>query len=377
MDDLLTIKSKYVPRRKKKYPIGIDLFCGAGGLSLGLCQAGGLPVASVDNDKSSIETYRRMFPICKEIYCGDIEKWKPKIKVSNVDVIVGGPPCQGFSLARGYRFVDDPRNHLYKYFIRLVDWYNPEWIVMENVPGINSIGGGCIREQIHDDFARIGYWLECKVINMADYGVPQSRRRAIFIGSRTQTSYSWPVPTHGNSGDDRLIDVVQPYVSVGDALNDLPWPLGKYIAHRANSKMRGPRNRDLWKKPSYTLRVRGDEFGIRNTPAKGVFSAELLEEGPILYRKVENDFQRCMRELPPPWLKDSYKEPALTEKPKSILRRSRRLTVREQARLQSFPDWFEFIGTTYSQGRQVGNAVPPLFAKGLFIQIFKELQKTK
>ena len=375
----LEVKSYYPRSLCGGSPTGIDLFCGAGGLSLGFCQAGGRPIAAVDNDLDSITTYRRMFPICGDFHHGPIENWIPHIERDRVDVVMGGPPCQGFSTARGLRFVDHPKNHLYKEFVRIVNELHPQWFVMENVPGLLSIGKGVILKQIHEDFQRVGYWVESRVVNLADYGVPQTRRRAIFVGSRTARSFEWPVPTHAKrrKSEQRLFDIVDPYVSVGDALSDLPWPLGKYIAHRANSQMRGPRNRDLWSEPSYTLRVRGDEFGILNAPTNGVFAAYTPVEQDIVYTKATNTYQELMREEPPPWLLDDYQTPRIIRRQPGALEAPRRLAIREQARLQSFPDWFVFSGTDYSQGRQIGNAVPPLYAKSLFLHIFSCLEDGK
>ena len=189
-----------------------------------------------------METYRKMFPMCDEYFCGDIGSWTPRTDLSSVDVVIGGPPCQGFSLARGLRFVDDPRNHLYKEFVRLVDRFRPKWIIMENVPGITNIGKGVILNQIYEDFDKIGYWLDHKIINMAAYGVPQTRTRAIFVGSRVTDSFNWPRTNYYPSKkiETILLGMPEPYISVLDALGDLPWPLGTYFSHRANSQMRRP-----------------------------------------------------------------------------------------------------------------------------------------
>jgi DNA (cytosine-5)-methyltransferase 1 len=353
-------------------PTCMDLFCGAGGLTLGFCQAGGVPVAAVDNDKTSTETYKKMFPICREVYCGDIESWETSPELTHVDVITGGPPCQGFSLARGLRFVDDPRNHLYRHFIRLVDRLRPSWIVMENVQGITNIGKGEILRQIYEDFEKIGYWLDHKVINMAAYGVPQTRKRAIFVGSRTAEAFEWPEPTHRPEKDlpPVLFGGLQRYVSVNEAIGDLPWPKGKYFAHRANSQMRGPRNRDADTQPAFTLRVRGDELALCEEPATGAFAPGPVPEVEYVYRPVTTPFQALMREEPPPWIGD-YRPPQTSDRPPEELVGTRPLAVREQARLQSFPDWFEFAGRPYAQARQIGNAVPPLFARRLFEAVFR------
>ncbi len=359
-------------------PTCIDLFSGAGGLSLGFCQAGGIPLAAVDHDQDAIATYKKTFPFCKEVYCGDIAFWTPSNDVYNVDVVIGGPPCQGFSLARGLRFVDDPRNHLYKDFVRLVAEFRPLCIVMENVEGIINIGGGVILQQIYEDFDQVGYNLDYRVVNMADYGIPQSRKRAIFIGFSNGAKFSWPERTHHSPKNKQadLFDTRQPYVSVAQALGDLPWPMGNYFSHRANSQMRGPRNRSASTDPAFTLRIRGDEFALCEEEAEGAFIPGPLPEVQMSYRPVQNEFQLLMRELNPPWI-TNYTAPPVLEKPVEILRGTRRLAVIEQARLQTFPDWFTFSGRPYSQSRQIGNAVPPLFARQLFTALIKQLNDIK
>lgn len=360
------------PENHNSAPKCVDLFCGAGGLTLGFVQAGGIPIAAVDKDKNSTETYRRMFPMCKEVVHGDIVKWKPETEIADVDVMIGGPPCQGFSLARGLRFVDDPRNHLYKEFVRLVRQARPAWIVMENVAGITSIGRGSVVDQIYEDFQEIGYWLDHRVINMADYGLPQTRKRAIFVGSHLPVRLTWPDATHfpRDEASNTLFGFKPPYVSVGQALGDLPWPQGNYFSHRANSQMRGPRNRKVVSDPAFTLRTRGDEFALCENPAEGAFSPGPVPNGELVYRPATHEYQRLMREAPPPWITD-YRRPPTAKSPVATLEGTRRLTNRELARLQGFPDWFEFAGTPNGQGHQIGNAVPPVFAKQLFEAILQ------
>jgi DNA (cytosine-5)-methyltransferase 1 len=366
----------YPSRISSDVPKCVDLFCGAGGLSLGFCQAGGIPAAAVDLDEASVETYRRMFPFCeKEVSCKDIRTWKPTLRKREVDVVIGGPPCQGFSLARGSRFVDDPRNGLYKEFVRIVAALEPKWIVMENVPGITNLGQGIILQEIKQDFASIGYHIDCKVINMEDYGVPQARKRAIFVGTRLKCRIPWPVQTHsrknnGSCGDFFIAS--SNVVTIEAALGDLPWPLGRYFAHRANSQMRGPRNRCVLTDTAFTLRVRGDEFAMCEEPASGAFVPGPLPDVELRYRAPENDFQKLMRQRPPSWI-GSVVVQELTNRSAHWLRGTRKLAMREQARLQTFPDWFQFCGSSYRQGFQIGNAVPPLFARMLFAEILEHL----
>lgn len=363
-------------------PTCIDLFCGAGGLTLGFTQAGGLPVAAVDHDKDSVDTFRNMFPMTKEVFCGDIEQWSPKsIDDINIDIVIGGPPCQGFSLARGQRFVDDPRNHLYKEFVRMVEHFQPKWLVLENVPGITNIGGGIILKQIYEDFKAIGYDLDHKVINMADYGVPQARKRAILVGNRLGIEFKWPLATHLDS--KKLVKVgnelsdLKAHLPVIDAIGDLPWPMGNYFSHRANSKMRGPRNRDVQTQPAFTLRTRGDEFAICEMPATSSFIPDYIpDESNFFYHAPTSAYQELMREAPPSWI-DGYIPAPTKRKKRLLLKGTRRLALREQSRIHSFPDWFQFSGRPYSQGKQIGNAVPPLFAKQLFEAILSQTRLSK
>lgn len=345
----------------------IDLFSGAGGLSLGLQLAGGSPVGGVDFDEDSINTYKSNFPRALYTHCGAIEDWNPAPSLEGTNVIIGGPPCQGFSLARGQRFVDDPRNSLYKHFVRTVEEVRPEWFVLENVEGILNIGGGLIREQIFEDFEIAGYTVAVRVINMADYGVPQRRRRAIFVGHRNGKEFHWPDPMHSKLGGNDVSDDLPRHRSVYDALGDLDLPQGNYFAHRANSQMRGPRNRVVATEPAFTLRVRGDEFALCEHPAESSFIPGAKPDEPLSARAPGNVFQELMQG----WLPEGGTSHALartTSRPKK-LKGTRRLTIREQARLQSFPDAFNFTGSVVSQARQIGNAVPPLFGKVLFESI--------
>lgn len=350
---------------------GLDLFCGAGGLSLGFMMAGGTPIGAIDIDEDAISTYRSLFPMAKSIHLGDIKEWHPEEEIEEVNVIIGGPPCQGFSLARGTRFVDDPRNHLYKDFVRLVEYYNPQWFVMENVQGIMNIGGGVIYQQILEDFEKLGFKVECRVVNMAEYGVPQLRKRAVFVGNRMGIEFQWPMKTNVKKirNIPRHELGLPDYNSVNSALSDLPLPIGKYFSHRANAQMRGPRNRFANTEPAYTLRVRGDEFALCAEPAVSAFIPGDAPDEPISYNLVETPLQEFYRQKAPAWIHiPATKE--TNKKNTRVLTGTRKLTLRESARLQTFPDWVKFHGRRTSQAKQIGNAVPPLFGYYLFSQIF-------
>lgn len=358
----------------KSTPRCLDLFSGAGGLSLGFTLAGGLPAGAIDFHADSIETFRRNFPMARESHVFDIAQWEPPKSLRGVDVVLGGPPCQGFSLARGMRFVDDPRNSLYKHFVRIVALLQPKWVVMENVEGITNIGDGIILAQILEDFNAVGYQLKYDVVNMAQHGVPQTRRRAIFVGSREGQNFEWPTPIlrkrATNAVDELFPDLTGSYFSVNDALGNLWMPRGRYLAHRANSQMRGPRNRNADLDPSFTLRVRGDELALCEFPAEGAFAPGAKPENPSHVGPTTNTLQEFFGERPA-WIRGPSSLKSRAGHSRKALEGTRCLSIREQARLQSFPDWFEFVGTWSSRSRQVGNAVPPIFAARLFQQVFK------
>lgn len=358
-------------------PTCFDLFSGAGGLSVGFAMAGGVPLGAVDIDSDSISTYKRNFPMVEDLACCPIESWQPSTKPGKVDVIIGGPPCQGFSLARGLRFLDDPRNHLYKHFIHLVGVYRPKWIVMENVEGITNIGSGIILEQILEDFANIGYQIECRIINMALYGVPQLRKRAIFVGNNVGLAFNWPTVRYFDARKSKpepslFCDELLPFNSVNSALSDLMLPQGNYFSHRANAQMRGPRNRLAHSEPAFTLRVRGDEFALCEHPAESAFIPGPVPAEKILYTDPQNELQEMLRNSVPAWV-NLEKVPRTRRMKPPMLEGTRRLTIREQARLQTVPDWVKFEGRVTSQARQIGNAVPPVFSSQLFAEIFKTL----
>jgi len=359
-----------LPIQSPKAPTCIDLFSGAGGLSLGFLLAGGMPLGAVDNDIDATATYRRLFPMAKEVHCGDIKEWHSSLRKGEIDVVIGGPPCQGFSLARGTRFVDDPRNHLYKEFVRIVSYFQPRFMVMENVQGITNLAGGQVLMQILEDFENIGYQLDYRIVNMAEYGVPQLRKRAIFVGSRSTDGFEWPNKLfRSNKKKPTLFEQSLPtYNSVNDALGDIDLPQGNYFSHRANSQMRGPRNRCAHNEPAFTLRVRGDEFALCEEPATAAFIPGPEPEAEIQYFSVQNPLQEFFRQKCPDWAKTKTRR--TSAKNKKTLNGTRKLTIREQARLQSFPDWVEFNGSRSSQARQVGNAVPPLFGYHLFRAMF-------
>ena len=297
----------------------VSLFSGAGGLDLGLIQAGHNVIWANDIDPDCVQTYEKS--ISQHITCGPIED-VPSDKIPDCDVAVGGFPCQGFSQANLLRFEEDERNRLYLEFLRVVKDKQPKWFLAENVRGILSLAGGSAIKKIEEDFASAGYRIQKRLFNTADYGVPQTRWRVIIAGTRLDLpeslTYEYPEPTHCKMGKGNL----QPWVTIGDALREIPDPneTHNFVNHICskykvtNRNFTGHRTTDP-NKPSPTILARGNGKG-------GV----------------------CALQHPS---------------------NHRRMSIREQAIVQTFPIDFEFYGKMNSCYRQVGNAVPVLFGKYL------------
>ena len=304
----------------------ISLFCGAGGLDLGFIKAGHKIVWANDFDKDSVETYKNN--IGKHVICKDITKVKSK-DIPNADIVIGGFPCQGFSIANTLRNENDKRNKLYLELIRIIKDKQPKIFVAENVPGIKSLAKGKVFELILKDFTSLGYDLKYEILNSADYGTPQCRKRIIFFGVRQDINKNFNFPPCQTFSDDKQNTLLyKPWRTVKDAISDLPEPteqIPNHIGNKHKVKINGYMGNRItsWDKPSPTIVGRGGGTG-----------------GPVI--------------IPHPNLK-------------------RRLTPRECARLQDFPDDFIFYGSISSQFRQIGNAVPINLAYAIAKLIPKKL----
>lgn len=293
----------------------VSLFSGAGGLDLGFIRAGHEVVWAVDNYEDAVGTYRRN--VGSHIVCEDITKVSPE-EIPDHDILVGGFPCQGFSVANTKRNSKDQRNKLYREFLRILVCKKPMYFVAENVKGILSLDRGEVFTMIRNDFAGAGYNVKHAVLNAADYGVPQRRERVIIIGCRNDLHdcIQFPTPTHSSLPD--LLGLKE-WVSIGEALKSIPEPEDEHSLHNHTySKFKLKFNGYIGNravdpdKPAPTVTARGD--------AKG---------GVVVLHHPRNH---------------------------------RRMSVRELATAQSFPLDFVFIGNNSSAYRQIGNAVPPLLA---------------
>ncbi len=319
---------------KKQYSY-IDLFSGSGGLSLGFDRTGFSNIFSIDIEPSFCATYRKNFPK-HHLIQADITKLSNNdiLKIvgnKQVDIVVGGPPCQGFSMAGnpGRTFVDDPRNHLFKEFARVVGLLKPRTFLMENVARLFTHNNGKTKQEILNTFNALGYTVECRVLDTANYGVPQHRRRIIFVGVLDDTPIVFPKPN-------------SKMFSIKDAIDDLPKLASGEMSLIPNHQAM-KHSEKMLAKMSF-IKDGGDRNDI-----------------PLELRPLKGDIRKYIRY-------DSKKPSiCITGDMRKVFHynQNRALTVRELARIQTYPDNFIFEGSLISQQQQVGNSVPPVFAEEL------------
>ncbi len=325
---------------KPKY---IDLFSGAGGFSLGFDRAGFQNVFSVDREPSFCETYKQNFPdhqlIKKDICALQDDEISYLKEYEDITAVIGGPPCQGFSMAGsiGRKFIDDPRNRLFKEFVRVVKMVKPRFFVMENVKRLYNHKKGQTRNEIIADFEELGYTVACKILNAVDYGVPQKRWRVIFIGSLKKQDILFPERQIENN------------VTVKEALKGYPKLLSGAASAKIPNHVAMSHSEQMLHKMAFIT-----DGGDRN-------------EIPTEIRPTSGDVRKYIR------YKSDAPSVCVTGDMRKIFHyeQNRALTVRELAKLQSFPDDFEFKGSRISQQQQVGNSVPPKMAEAIAHSILK------
>ncbi len=335
----------------KKHTV-IDLFCGCGGLSHGFIESGYDVVLGIDYCKDTIATFvhnhKESCGIIADLSDETPENISCKMGAKAVDVIIGGPPCQGFSIA-GKRVIDDERNKLYKSFVKFVGFFNPKAFLMENVPNIVSMGKGVIKDSIIKDFEKLGYKVVYKVLIASDYGVPQNRKRVIFIGVKKGKEFLFPKPQ------------VKHLITVEEAISDLPessLPNGAYYLEKPKSDYQ------------QVMRNGSDNVynhEITNHKEQTIQIISMVPDGGN-YKDLPTHLH-SIRKVNIAWTRLNSKRPSITidtgHRHHFHYKYNRVPTVRESARIQSFPDSFIFLGSKTSQYKQVGNAVPPLLAKCL------------
>lgn len=341
-------------------PNVIDLFCGCGGFSLGFEKAGFNVILGIDVWKDALCTFQHNHSNSQTINADlsvlSPDDTLPLLNGKPIDVIIGGPPCQGFSVA-GKRIVDDIRNKLYKNFVHFVDYFKPKAFVMENVPNILSIGGGVVKESILKDFAELGYTVEYKILTASDYGVPQNRRRAIFVGFLNGHRFDFPTPfnTEKVTSSEALSDLPEHSVSNGD--NYPIAPVSEYQKlMRQNSEY-----------------LYNHQTTVHNQKTIDIIS--LVPDGGN-YKDLPPELQDT-RKVHIAWTRLNSKKPSFTidtgHRHHFHYHYNRIPTARESARIQSFPDDFIFTCSRTSQLKQIGNAVPPLMGQAIAKSLLEQL----
>lgn len=340
----------------------MDLFSGCGGLSYGFERAGYHIALGIDNDEMALHTFKKNHSN-SEVLHGDITQItyendiKGKIGDLPIDLIIGGPPCQGMSIS-GPRKFEDPRNKLYLSFIRLVAEISPRAFVIENVPGLVGLFKGQIKDSILKKFTKMGYKVSYRILTASDYGVPQSRKRVFFVGLKDK-EFIFP-------------EIKLEQITCEMALSDLP-PLEKELGKNIMDYPIRPQNeyQNMMRKNS--KKVLNHVAANHTERIKKIIS--LVPDGGN-YKDLPDEYQG-IRNFNVAWTRFASDKPAPTidtgHRHHFHYKYNRVPTVRECARLQSFPDDFEFFGNKTQQFRQVGNAVPPILAEWLANEIKKYL----
>ena len=406
-------------KKKKKYRL-ISLFSGAGGMDLGFINAGFDIVWANDFFKEAVESYRKN--VDSRIVYGDITKIDSSEMPDDIDLVIGGFPCQGFSVANTKRSMKDERNFLYKEMLRVIDDKKPKFFVAENVKGILSMKKGKVFEIIKKDFKKLGYNVDAKLLNAAEYGVPQARERVVIIGNRIGVKNPYPKPTHwvdskkyeSKKGLKDPITVEQTIGFLSDVrLSDKPIKLdnGTIIynhmaATNVYDKFWGRKYKvkqedicdylKMWRdKAGYTTKKVDDHFGYKYTAGhwfrKDNHSGSIPKPSDWWELKkilgFDNKYDKKVTTMVEKEIKfeqslritnwDRPSDTITATSPEIHVNRERRLSARECAMLQTFPMDYKFIGSLNVVYRQIGNAVPVKLAEQIAKGIYDVLEKNE
>ena len=363
-------------------PLAISLFAGAGGCSLGFKRAGYNILYAIDINENAVRTYRHNFPDTQcemaDIMSYDFEKLLKnlRLKKGELDILIGGPPCQGFSTA-GMRFWDDPRNGLLKHYVNALDILRPKWFIMENVEGLLTAKGGIYVYEAARAFIKLGYSIRIDKIYAQEYGIPQRRKRTLIIGNRLGMEFNLPEPiVHMYGRIFKNADITLRH-TIGELPNPTldkssPVSYSDKPKHEWEEQLRDG-NKKLY--DHYTPQIEG----VQLERIKHLKPGQSMKDLPKAlhhesFRRRAN--RRVMDGTPterrggaPSGIKRLiFDEPSLTITGAAIREfihpeDNRPLTLRECARIQTFPDWFRFQGNTSERIKQIGNAIPPLLAE--------------
>lgn len=351
--------------------IGIDLFSGAGGMSIGAMSAGIQVKVAVEIDRYAAVTYQANHPEVLMLN-EDVRNVKIngslKVGKNDIKILFGGPPCQGFSTSnQKTRNKKNDNNWLFKEYLRLTKELLPDWVIVENVKGIVETEDGYFFDEIISKLKRLGYSSSHAILNAADYGVPQIRNRVFIVGSLHGVKYNFPEPT------------TKKHLTVFDAISDLPELQNGALHHEMEYKDSA--------KNKYQSQIRiNSEKSINNLVTANnkivLKRYEHIPQGgnweciPPKLMKNYKDYSRChtgiyyrLKNSEPSVVIGNYRKNMLIHPTEN-----RGLSVREAARIQSFPDIFHFYGSIGFQQQQVGNSVPPLLAQEVFKKIIKTIE---
>lgn len=341
----------------------VDIFSGAGGMSIGASMVGIDVVVAVECDKHAAATFKANHPN-SEIITKDIREVSFEDKYKNPFILFGGPPCQGFSTSNTKtRNSENTNNSLFHEYIRQVKELTPEWFVFENVEGIKSFENGTVIDKLEEEFEKLGYITKWNVLTASDYGVPQNRNRFFMVGNRLNVDFIFPEKHNKKVTVNEAIEDL-PKLNNGDSYDVLDY---KNIETNPYAKLM----RGTSEKASQNFVSRNNDYVIERykhiKPGQNwrAIPDELMKN----YADTKNCHSGIYKRLDP-----NTPSVVIANYRKNMLIHpfeNRGLSVREAARIQSFPDNFVFKGNLSFQQQQIGNAVPPLLAKAIFQQIIK------
>jgi len=372
-------------------PTSIDLFCGAGGLTLGFEQAGFDVLAAFDLEEFNVSTHQKNFPdsaafaVDLSEETGDTLREMASLNGTEIDVVFGGPPCQGFSFG-GLQDVNDERNQLVYDFARLVRQLQPKYFVMENVKGLMSGKSASILKSLLLRLKRAGYHIvePIRVLNAADYGVPQRRMRTFILGSRKDVKrleYPEPCGCRDSSGNE-----IRPLVR--DAIADLPdLERDDSLFERDVFRGRLRQTSNTYARLMRGLTVLSGDRSVRRRVCEGgltgclrtVHSEDTVSRfaatAPGTPERISRYIRLAWDDVAPTIRAGTGSDRGSHTAPRPIHPQIPRcISAREAARLHSFPDWFQFHGTRWHDFRQIGNSVPPLLARAVAANLFSHLE---
>lgn len=354
----------------------IDLFSGVGGLSYGFAHDDNFEIIAANEILPNMaKAYSLNHPTAK-VYTEDIKDFNAakiekdlNIKPSEIDIIVGGPPCQAYSTV-GKRLIDDPRGKLFQEYYRVLKEFNPKLFLFENVRGLLSMQGGELLKTIISLFESLGYKVQYKLLNAADYGAPQIRERVVIIGSKLKNEFQYPGPTHYNRNEKTNLfnQKLKPYLTLEEAISDLPFIKSNEASFEYSSE---PQN-DFQKFMRKNAPIKVMDHNSPKNNENIVKIMELLPDGgtpedlPEELRPTsgfKNTYSRLWWKRPAPTITRNLSTPSSSRciHPKA----PRPLTTREGARIQCFPDDYQFFGSRGDRNLQIGNAVPTFLSTSI------------